>query len=79
MSRAVLSPGAMTTADSSPQPGIFDPNRVADTRMRAAELLFGERTPPPIGRFAVVRTLGRGGMGTVYLATDPDLDRAVAR
>jgi serine/threonine protein kinase len=38
------------------------------------------RLPPPemIGRYKVVRRLGGGGFGHVYLARDPDLDREVA-
>src|SRR5687768_16848846 len=34
--------------------------------------------PPSLDRFEIVRVLGKGGMGTVYLARDQRLDRQVA-
>ncbi len=34
--------------------------------------------PPRIGKFTIIRMLGKGGMGTVYLGKDPMLDRLAA-
>ncbi len=35
-------------------------------------------TPSRIGPYPVEREVGRGGMGVVYLARDPGLDRTIA-
>src|SRR5213594_367620 len=35
-------------------------------------------SPKTLGRFEVIRMLGRGAMGCVYLAHDPRIDRRVA-
>lgn len=47
-------------------------------RVRAA-LLGSEREPPPrLGRYEIIDTIGRGGMGVVHRARDLELDRVVA-
>ena len=33
---------------------------------------------PKIGRYEIIRSVGRGSQGAVYLARDPTLDRFVA-
>ena len=39
---------------------------------------MGDGAPSSVGTYEVIREIGRGGMGVVYLARDPKLDREVA-
>ncbi len=51
--------------------------QLAVSRVRG-KLFGGRDLRPRVGRYEVVKRLGQGSMGTVYLARDPDLDRYVA-
>jgi len=60
---------ATGTPASAPVPGPF---------AALARTVISSETPTRLGVFEIVRILGEGGMGKVYLARDTELDRLVA-
>ncbi len=50
-------------------------SKPGSTESKASSALESQ---PLIGRYQIIRVLGKGSFGKVYLAKDPDLDRSVA-
>ena len=75
--RRLLARHDTLSAPSSVATGFLDALDL-DRAARLIESVAVDDEPRSIGRYDVVRRLGRGATGTVYLAHDPALDRPVA-
>ncbi len=70
----------LATAKGAPRPDELPTMASSDSRA-STSLLAGVRelqNPVEVGKYTVHRTLGRGGMGAIFLAIDNELQRPVA-
>ena len=64
--------------DSRDSTVLADPSRDATVDARHLRRPSGLTSGNTVGRYTILSIIGRGGMGTVYAAHDPKLDRKVA-
>ncbi|PCC70501.1 Serine/threonine protein kinase [Nannocystis exedens] len=69
---------ADTTSPRLAFPGLDGPDEQRMEDLLVARLFPREAAPLRIGRYSLLDRIGQGGMGMVYSAYDPELDRRVA-
>ncbi|NUM34470.1 MAG: SUMF1/EgtB/PvdO family nonheme iron enzyme [Candidatus Brocadiae bacterium] len=72
--------GSNTSAgkESHSFPTLCDPSFSKDSVSESVKELFEDTSANSLGRYKIKKTIGQGGMGKVYLAYDPMLEREVA-
>ena len=69
---------AANASATAPRTGLSTGEALTASSSSTVSLLARHPMPARIGRFEVIRVLGRGAQSIVYLATDPMLEREVA-
>jgi len=69
---------ARTTVQEEPEPLESSDELAAQPREKAPTVIVNGQRPATLGRYKILKELGRGAMGLVFLGKDPTIQRFVA-